>query len=255
MGHMITISLRFYEELNDFLSPECRKVSFQKALPRPTSVKDLIESCGVPHTEVDLILTNNEPVTFDYVVSDNDAISVYPVFESLNIAGVTRLQKRPLRHLRFVADNNLRKLVRLMRLLGFDVTYDMHYSHEAILQEMMNENRVILTTSRHLLMRRIVTRGYCVRSVSPKCQILEVIRRFDLVDCIDPLSRCVACNGTVVSVSKEEIASHLLPKTKQYFHEFTRCKGCEKIYWKGSHTADLGAFIDWIRTKVKKKDP
>ena len=48
-----------------------------------TSIKDLIESFGIPHTEVDLILVNGKSVNFKYLINDGDDISVYPVFESL----------------------------------------------------------------------------------------------------------------------------------------------------------------------------
>lgn len=90
-SNLLRVHLRFYEELNDFLSPERKKVTFVRELPETTSVKDLIEGCGVPHTEVDLILVNGEPVYFSDQIHDGDRISVYPVFESLDIAPATRL--------------------------------------------------------------------------------------------------------------------------------------------------------------------
>ncbi|MBP3192305.1 MoaD/ThiS family protein [Natronogracilivirga saccharolytica] len=89
------VRLRFYEELNDFLPPHRRKTEFERDLPEPTTTKDLIEGCRVPHTEVDLILVNGEPVTFDHLIEDGDRVSIYPVFESLDISGSTRLQERP----------------------------------------------------------------------------------------------------------------------------------------------------------------
>ena len=59
------------------------------------SIKDLIEGTGVPHTEVDLLLVNGESVDFSYPVRDGDRISVYPVFESFDIAAVTRVRPQP----------------------------------------------------------------------------------------------------------------------------------------------------------------
>ncbi len=81
---MITVSVRFYEELNDFLPRRRRKAPFEITLPQPSSVKDLAESCGVPHTEIDLILVNSKSTTFDRLVSDGDHVSIYPVFEALD---------------------------------------------------------------------------------------------------------------------------------------------------------------------------
>jgi hypothetical protein len=37
----------------------------------------MIESRGVPHTEIDLIVVNDQPVLFDYIVQDEDRIIVY----------------------------------------------------------------------------------------------------------------------------------------------------------------------------------
>ena len=250
---MITVSLRFYEELNDFLPLERQKIRFQIKLNHPTSIKDLIESCGVPHPEVDLILINGESVDFGSRISDGDDISVYPVFESFDISGVTRLQERPLRRLRFIADANLGKLVRKMRLLGFDVAFDKRTTKDDIIETMINDNRVILCIDRRLLMRKQVQRGYCIRSDDSNLQTLEVIRRFDLLDFINPFTRCVYCNALVNPVDKAEVLKYLDPKTKEFYDEFTQCPQCKKIYWDGSHTERLQSFIDWVKRELKLK--
>jgi hypothetical protein len=91
---------RFYEELNDFLPADKRKIAFPYKFSGSPSVKDVIEAIGVPHTEVDLILINGNSVKFDHKLSYGDYISVYPVFESLDISNVTRLRPKPLRMLK-----------------------------------------------------------------------------------------------------------------------------------------------------------
>ena len=107
---MATAYLRFYEELNDFLPPVRRKLTFTISFQKQNSIKDMIESTGVPHTEVDLILVNGESVDFSYIVLPNDSISVYPMFESFDIAPLNRLRPKPLRRTRFVLDIHLGKL-------------------------------------------------------------------------------------------------------------------------------------------------
>ena len=89
---MATVEMRFYEELNDFLPADRRKTAFKHTFHGRVSVKDLVESLGVPHTEIDLILVNGHSVGFSYLVQDGDHISVYPVFESLDISPVLRLR-------------------------------------------------------------------------------------------------------------------------------------------------------------------
>ncbi|HRZ24427.1 MAG TPA: Mut7-C RNAse domain-containing protein, partial [Candidatus Contendobacter sp.] len=124
---MSQCSIRFYEELNDFLPLERRKVDFSHEFQRRASIKDLIEALGVPHTEVDLILVNGASVDFSYIVRDGDRISVYPMFEAFDIQMVSRVRPQPLRVIRFVLDVHLGKLARYLRLLGFDTLYRNDY--------------------------------------------------------------------------------------------------------------------------------
>ncbi len=242
----ITISIRFYEELNDFLRKSRRKKRFTRIYRHNTSLKDCIESCGVPHTEVDMILVNGEPAGFDRLVSDGDDIAVYPVFESLDISGVTRLAGRPLRDLRFVADVHLGGLARKLRLLGFDTEFSKTASADALLEAVEKGRRVLLSRNRKLLMRRVVDRGLFIRSDDPEEQCVEVVRRFDLAGSIRPFTRCMACNSPLAPVSKEEVLSLLEPLTKKYFFDFSGCAGCGKVYWKGSHYGKLEAFLKRI---------
>ena len=109
---MYRITIRFYEELNDFLPPAQRKKDIIHAFRGRRSVKDLVESFGVPHVEVDLVLVNGASVDFSYIVSDGDRISVYPEFETLDVGDVSRLRPEPLRDTRFVLDVHLGKLAR-----------------------------------------------------------------------------------------------------------------------------------------------
>jgi hypothetical protein len=90
------VSFRLYEELNDYVPPDRKKVTFGVTLKDPVSMRDAIRSLGVPPEEVDLVLVNGESVSFDHIITDGDMISVYPIFESLDISGITRLRKKPL---------------------------------------------------------------------------------------------------------------------------------------------------------------
>ena len=89
-------SFRMYEELNDYMPPERRKVTFSVTFNDPATIRDAICSLGVPPEEVDLVLVNGESVPFSHIISEEDMISVYPIFESLDITSVTRLRDKPL---------------------------------------------------------------------------------------------------------------------------------------------------------------
>ncbi len=236
---MIHIRIRFYEELNDFLPQHQRKQTIEKTIPVPGSVKDLIESFGVPHTEVDLVLVNSESVRFDYRVRDGDRISVYPVFESLDISPVMKLRPEPLRKIRFVLDVHLGKLARYLRLLGFDTIYRNDIDDPELADISRTEHRILLTRDRNLLKRKVVSHGYFVRNIHAEQQVREVVQRFDLAGKTKPFTRCVRCNGLLQGVEKSAVLKVLPPRTAAAFETFNQCMSCGKVYWKGSHYSRL----------------
>lgn len=240
---MPSIAVRFYAELSDFLPPDRRQVTFAHSVPERAAVKDVIEALGVPHTEVDLILANGESVDFSYQVRDGDRISVYPVFESLDITPLVRVRPQPLREPRFVLDTHLGKLATYLRLLGFDTLYRNDAADHALAAIARAEQRILLTRDRGLLKHGVVTHGYHVRETDPERQVVEVLRRFDLFRAIAPFRRCLRCNGLLEPVPKEGVIDRLEPKTRQYYDEFSTCQGCGRIYWKGSHYQRMLSFI------------
>ncbi len=232
---MRDLYLRFYEELNDFLSPDRRKTQFCYSIERKASVKDVIEALGVPHTEVELILVNGESVDFTYRVQHNDRISVYPVFESIDISPLLRVRDKPLRSNRFVLDSNLGRLARYLRLLGFDCLYRNDFRDREIAEIARCQHRIVLTRDRMLLRRKLITHGYFVRSDRPRQQVKEVLRRFDLKRSVAPYSHCTRCNGELAVVAKEQVTERLQPLTLRFFDDFRVCGNCGQVYWRGSH--------------------
>lgn len=238
------VTFRFYEELNDFLDKNYRKGQFSAECKSHTSVKDAIESLGVPHTEVDLILANSKSVNFNYRLQPNDFISVYPVFENLNISNITHLRPKPLRQTKFVLDVHLGKLAKYLRLLGFDTLYCNTYTDSEIISISINEKRIILTRDLGILKNSLVTHGYWLRSQDSRMQLNEIMNRFDLKRGVKFFTRCTKCNGEISIIEKSIIESQLQPKTKEFFNEFYQCEGCKKIYWEGSHYKNMVRFIN-----------
>lgn len=239
-------SFRFYEELNDFLPAVRKKQDFSLEFQGNPSVKDIIESLGVPHPEVDLILINGESAEFSKKVYDGDMVSVYPVFESMDIAGVQRLRKEPLRETRFSLDVHLGKLLKYLRLLGFDAILDKDLDDKEIIEKAVQENRIILTRDKLLLRNKLVTHGYWIRSTSPQLQTVEVVRKFDLRGMMKPFTRCLECNSILEPVEKEEIEDKIPPRTRMFYNDFRICHGCDRIYWEGSHYQRMIGFVNRI---------
>ena len=242
---MPVVSLRFYEELNDFLPANRRKREFTIDWRPQNSVKDMIESVGVPHTEIDLILVNGQSVDFSYLVQPDDRISIYPVFEALDIRDVTRLRPEPLRQTRFVLDTHLGKLARYLRLLGFDTLYDNDCDDATLAATAgSGDKRILLTRDHGLLMRKQVTHGYFVRNVKPEAQVREVLARFQLQRDARPFTRCTQCNTPVSSVEKEKVLERLPPAVARRFDPYWYCEGCQRVYWQGSHYDRMQRLVD-----------
>ena len=158
---------------------------------------------------------------------------------SASLSPVVKLREQPLRKTTFVVDVNLGRLARMLRLLGFDTLFSNAYADAEIVAISEAQGRIVLTRDRRLLHAKAVTHGYWVRSVWPRRQVDEVVRRFDLADQVRPFSRCADCNGRIEPVPKEQVADRLEPKTKKYYETFYRCPDCGKVYWEGSHIGKL----------------
>jgi len=244
---------RFYAELNDFLQASKKSHEFIYPFQGRPSIKDAIEAIGVPHTEVDLILVNGHSVDFSYLLQDQDNVSVYPVFESLDITPVIHCRPQPLRVTRFILDVHLGTLARYLRLLGFDVWYDNQYDDLQIIRLALQQQRIILTRDVDLLKNKLVTHGYWLRAVNPKQQTKEVINRFDLKNQVQPLTRCMVCNGFIHPVPKAQIIDQLPPKTKIFYHDFYQCQHCQKIYWQGAHFQKMLTLINELGCHIRTK--
>jgi uncharacterized protein with PIN domain len=211
-------------------------------LPAPTSVKDALEGLGIPHTEIDLLLRDGRPLDFGYLVTDGDRIEVHPVPDSatkLSLWPDDRLQPRPLSRDRFACDQHLGKLARWLRLLGYDTLYSRDWGEPDLTRIATQEDRAILTCSRALLKRKGITCGRLIRSRQPDHQASEVVRRFRLTAGAKLFSRCTVCNGELKAVEKSSVLTRIPRRTRQWRDEYYLCRGCDRLYWEGSHVEDL----------------
>jgi hypothetical protein len=237
-------TFRFYQELNDFLPPAQRQVAFEHEWRGAPSIKHLVESLGVPHTEVDLILVNDRSVDWAHQPQAGDRVAVYPVFEALDIMPLIRLRPLPLREVRFVLDGHLGRLAAYLRLLGFDTWYQNHVDDAVLAQTSKEEHRILLTRDQGLLKRSAVTHGYWVRATAPREQLREVMTRFDLQHQAKPFTRCLSCNGLLQSASPAEVNSEVPENAARFYSEFWRCTSCHKVYWQGSHYQRMARLVE-----------
>jgi uncharacterized protein with PIN domain len=245
------VRLRFHGDLIVFLRSRADDAVIERPLAEKTSIKDIIESCGVPHPEVDLILVDEQTVGFDHTLANDTKVEVFPVENRVTVRTEKQLQTVGIDG--FVVDVHLGGLTRNLRLLGFDVAFSRNADDRQLLDVMVHENRALLTRDRRLLMHAIVQHGYWPRSQNADEQTIEVVRRFDLSELIAPFTRCLRCNAPLEAAAKADIIDELEPLTKTYYDQFRRCPDCKQIYWSGSHFPKLQKRIEEIRSRVRSK--
>lgn len=226
------VTIRFHAELNDHLAPEHRQQTIGRRFDVPGSVKDLIESCGVPHTEAGRIEVGGAPVEFSHVIRAGDEIVVWPraAYEG---------------EARFVLDVHLGKLAAYLRMAGFDTAYRSCFTDPELVRVSVDEDRALLTRDRGLLKHGALERGYWLRETDSRRQLAETVRRFELVDRMRPFTRCMACNGVLRDVKKSDVA--VPPRVAAEFEEFRECPRCRRVYWRGSHYRRMREWIEALR--------
>jgi uncharacterized protein len=234
------VTLRLYGGLAWFVSEADRDGIVEVPMASPRSVKDLVESVGVPHVEIGRLVVDGSSVEFDEVVREPCRVAVYPVTGGFDD---DRLRPALAGPVRFVADVHLGVLARRLRALGFDTWWARDADDDELARRAVDDDRALLSRDRGLLMRRVVVHGYCPRSDDPEEQVAEVVARFDLPGRVRPFTRCVTCNGILAPVAKADVWDDLPPRTRLDHDEFVQCRDCGQVFWPGSHHSAMSAWM------------
>ncbi len=234
------VRVRVYGDLRFFTDHDEQDVPFGE----PRSVKDLLESVGVPHPEIDVVVVNGEVVGFDRTVLGGDRVAAYPPWRTVDLGSPLG---RPRPEPRFVLDVHLGTLARRLGVLGLDTDYATDRDDTALARITAEQGRILLTRDRQLLMRREVVHGYCPRSDDPDEQLLEVVRRFVAEDDLAPFTRCPRCNDELVEVTKLQVQDRIGEHTRATQDDFRSCPACDRVFWPGSHTDALAPLVERAR--------
>lgn len=223
-------------DLPHLLRPRWRRLQpIATPVTRAASIKDVLESFGLPHTEVDRITCNGRPADFSHRVEAGQQFDVYPISFPWDITTPTLLRPNPPPSLRFIIDVNVGRLARYLRMAGFDSRFDPTWNNRRILQEMAADPGILLTRNLDLLKRKQVAFGRYIRAIEPVAQLREILDLFGWVGLPESLSRCLQCNTPLLPIEKQAILHRLEPLTIRYFETFSTCPRCDTIYWAGSH--------------------
>ncbi|MFC8099570.1 Mut7-C RNAse domain-containing protein [Streptomyces sp. NPDC057363] len=228
------IHVEFAPELHLFV-PRARPTGTARAATDGVStLGHVVESLGVPLTEVGTLLVDGREVPPGHVPTGGESVSVLPVEHPQRVPGAP---------LRFLLDVHLGTLARRLRLLGVDTAYEStDLGDPALAALSAAEKRVMLSRDRGLLRRRELWAGAYVYGTRPDDQLQEVLDRFRPE--LRPWTRCTACNGLLGEATKEEVADQLKGGTERTYDVFAQCRACGRAYWKGAHHEQLEAIVE-----------
>jgi len=218
-------------ELALFLRPDRRGGPVRVPCDGVSTLGHVVESLGVPLTEVGALEVNGSPARPAYRPQDRDAARVLAM-------------PRPQRvdTPRFLLDVHLGTVARRLRLVGVDAAYERDAADDYLIEQANAERRVLLTQDRGLLRRHSLWLGAYVRGSRPDDQFADVLSRF--APPLTPWTRCTACNGLLAPAAKAEVAPQLRPGTRRTYESFSRCESCGRVYWRGAHSRRLQATVD-----------
>jgi uncharacterized protein with PIN domain len=154
---------------------------------------------------------------------------------------------------RFAADAMLGRLARWLRLLGFDCSYDSELSDAELVRRGVLEERMILTRDRRLPEEWWVPSIHLVRAKGLREQLAEVLREFELAPTIRVLSRCADCNRPLQPVARSDVSERVPPRALRTHDAFSECGSCGRVYWEGSHTAQIRRLVDELVDELEAK--
>ncbi|MCX4698236.1 Mut7-C ubiquitin/RNAse domain-containing protein [Streptomyces sp. NBC_01352] len=228
------IHVEFAPELALFVPHGRRSGTTPVAADGVSTLGHVVESLGVPLTEVGALVVDGREVTVSHLPAAGESVRVRPI---------ERPQRVPGAPLRFLLDVHLGTLARRLRLLGVDTAYEStDIGDPALATRSAAERRVMLSRDRGLLRRRELWAGAYVYSTRPEDQLRDVLDRFRPE--LDPWTRCIACNGLLREASKEEVADQLQGGTQRSYDVFAQCRECGRAYWKGAHHEQLEAIVE-----------
>jgi uncharacterized protein with PIN domain/sulfur carrier protein ThiS len=208
------------------------------------SVKDLIQSLEIPHTEIGKIQVNKKEVESSFILRGGEQVEVFP--SPIPQPFTADAGKAP----RFICDVHLRKLARRLRLLGFETWFDPRWEDEELADISQKEHLILLSRDRGLLKRNNVEQGLLIRNTDPGEQVKEVLRRLGIAAFINPFTRCLLCGHSLVRLAMEDelfqkkFKSQVPVNVLQWCSDYTYCPACQKIFWRGTHYKKLSHLIE-----------
>ncbi|MFC1936925.1 Mut7-C RNAse domain-containing protein [Chloroflexota bacterium] len=150
--------------------------------------------------------------------------------------------------LKFMVDQNVGKLARWLRIMGYDATLFRGDNDSHMVAIALKEGRVMVTRDTQIMKRRVVTSGRLkaifIQGDEPEEQMRQLIEKLEL-DCqFRPFALCLECNQPLVPRSPQEVKELVPPYVFKTHSQYMECPHCHRIYWRGTHWQAMTRKLD-----------
>ena len=147
-----------------------------------------------------------------------------------------------------MVDNNIGKLVKWMRMMGYDTVFFSGSDDSGMVAIARVEVRVILTRDTQIMKRRLITSGrlraILIVSDEPERQQKQARDTLNLELKFRPFSLCLECNQPLVERSGEQVKERVPAYIFKIQDKCMECPACHRLYWRGTHWQAMNKTLD-----------
>lgn len=158
--------------------------------------------------------------------------------------------------LKFIVDNNVGKLAKWLRIMGYDALLFKEKDDSSMVKIAFSQERIILTRDTQIMKRRPVTSGIVkailIENDEPKTQLRQVVDILNLDYQFKPFSLCLECNQNLVERNKEVLHDLVPPYVYKTQSQYMECPSCHRIYWRGTHWQAMSKNLEDFTTERQK---
>jgi uncharacterized protein with PIN domain len=140
---------------------------------------------------------------------------------------------------RFIVDENVGKLARWLRMMGFDSLFFNGEDDSQMVKQALAEDRVLLTRDTGIMKRRVIINGrlkaVLMESEEPERQMQQLMAALNIKEHSRPFTLCLECNQPLVDRSPAEVKDRVPPYVYKTQTQYMECPECRRIYWRGTH--------------------
>ena len=150
--------------------------------------------------------------------------------------------------MRFILTAELGRLVKWLRILGFDAVYFSQVNFSSLLIQALRDNRVILTRNSRFINKARVVKAVHIKSDAVSSQLKQVLRELSLRPKKELMfSRCIICNVELNEIEKLQVKDKVPEYVFGTQDEFFTCSSCQRIYWSGTHWGKVSKILKEMR--------